>query len=384
MANISFTNLTGLPPEIATDLENINRRRRVQEALLTRNLQMPQTQMTGGKYSRAVPYSLGEGALKLVESALLRRAQNREQQILQDLGTRYQEGIKRATADVERQRTGEVPYRAPDPQGAALRASADPYLRDSEYARLLMGRVPQERGAYSQLAQAWNPVTKEMENVIIDTRGIPGENVYRLGGERYDQPFISPKDPRAMAEQEKQKKLGVREAEKIIARSQAETTIETEKFKLQNLDNTIDLAIDQAGGLTTTGIGAQLTSWIGGSPAGDLAGTLATLEAEAGFGRLQEMRDQSKTGGALGQVSERELELLKSAFASLKQSQSKDQLVRNLKKFKTQYRESWRKVNEAYRKDYGEYYMDPDTFGGSGKPAADAPIEDILNFLKNQ
>ena len=48
-----------------------------------------------------------------------------------------------------------------------------------------------------------------------------------------------------------------------------------------------------------------------------LAGYVSSLQAELAFGRLQEMREASKTGGALGQVSEKELDLLKNSLVAL-------------------------------------------------------------------
>jgi len=49
------------------------------------------------------------------------------------------------------------------------------------------------------------------------------------------------------------------------------------------------------------------------------------------------MRDASPTGGALGQVSERELAFLQSTIGNLEQSQSKEQLTYNLKRLKKIY-----------------------------------------------
>lgn len=372
-----------LPPEIAAQYDAIARRQAVNDALMQRSLQTPTTQSTGGKYARAVPYSPIQGGLNMVQAALAKRQQDRNQKALSDLATQYQEEQQRRVEELERRRMGEAPWASPDATGAALAATTDPYVSSTGYADYVSGLGRGDRGAYSQLTQAWNPDTKELENVIVDTRGIPGQNVFRLGGERYDQPFISAKDPRVSAEKKKQEALAEREAEKIIAKPRTEARIEAEQFKLENLDTTVDKAIDQAEGFGATAVGAQLTSWIGGTPAGDLAGTLATLEAEAGFGRLQEMRDSAPTGGALGQVSERELQLLTAAFQSLKQNQSKPQLIDNLNKFKGLYKESWRRINEAYKKDYGEYYMNPDSFKSKkAKPKADDPIEDILKFLE--
>jgi hypothetical protein len=49
------------------------------------------------------------------------------------------------------------------------------------------------------------------------------------------------------------------------------------------------------------------------------------------------MRDASKTGGALGAVSEKELALLESSIASLDTSQSAEQLAENLQKVYDHY-----------------------------------------------
>jgi hypothetical protein len=49
----------------------------------------------------------------------------------------------------------------------------------------------------------------------------------------------------------------------------------------------------------------------------ELAGYVTTIQATLAFDRLQRMRDESKTGGALGQVSNIELDLLKSSVAAL-------------------------------------------------------------------
>ncbi len=49
----------------------------------------------------------------------------------------------------------------------------------------------------------------------------------------------------------------------------------------------------------------------------EMAGDVKTLQANLAFDRLQDMRDRSKTGGALGQVSNIELGLLQSSVAAL-------------------------------------------------------------------
>jgi len=127
--------------------------------------------------------------------------------------------------------------------------------------------------------------------------------------------------------------------------------------RTQNLKELIAQAKTQATGMTV-GFAGNMTKGIAGTPAHDLSQTLLTLQANAGFDRLQEMRNNSVTGGALGQVSERELGLLMAAYAALEQSQSKGQFLQNLGRFEKQVDQSWKRVKLAYRLDYGEDYKE--------------------------
>lgn len=86
-----------------------------------------------------------------------------------------------------------------------------------------------------------------------------------------------------------------------------------------------------------TGFIGSALSYIPGTPAHDVAAQIDTIEAAIGFDRLQAMRDASPTGGALGQVSEMELRLLKSSLGALRQSQSREMFLQNLQRVKTHY-----------------------------------------------
>lgn len=87
----------------------------------------------------------------------------------------------------------------------------------------------------------------------------------------------------------------------------------------------------------TTGFAGDMAKNLGGSRAHDVSGMLDTIKANVGFDRLQEMRNNSPTGGALGQVSEQENKLLQATLGSVMQSQSEDQLVRNLDRLENIY-----------------------------------------------
>ncbi len=92
-----------------------------------------------------------------------------------------------------------------------------------------------------------------------------------------------------------------------------------------------------------TGFTGKVSAIVGGTDAFSLRKNLETIQANLGFDTLQRMRDASPTGGALGQVSERELDLLVSAVASLDIGQTKDRLVKNLGEVRTHY-ENWLKA----------------------------------------
>jgi hypothetical protein len=83
----------------------------------------------------------------------------------------------------------------------------------------------------------------------------------------------------------------------------------------------------------TTGVGAVLRH-MPATEAKNFAADLNTLKANIAFGELAEMRAASKTGGALGAVSDKELTLLESATGALDQEQSGANLRKNFKTIK--------------------------------------------------
>lgn len=89
--------------------------------------------------------------------------------------------------------------------------------------------------------------------------------------------------------------------------------------------------------LPATGMGATTLSGIPGTAAHDVSKLLDGIKGNIAFDKLQQMREASPTGGALGAVSERELALLQSVFGSLEQSQGTAQFKQNLQRLRTLY-----------------------------------------------
>jgi hypothetical protein len=124
------------------------------------------------------------------------------------------------------------------------------------------------------------------------------------------------------------------------AQARAETAKEaTAKADANRVIATID-QIDKemkSASLPTTGFLGSKLSAVGGTAANNIARMIETIEANVSFGKLNEMRSQSPTGGALGSVTERELALLGASVANLKQSQTEEQFRRNLQMVKNAY-----------------------------------------------
>lgn len=118
------------------------------------------------------------------------------------------------------------------------------------------------------------------------------------------------------------------EAEAAAAESRAETrqqTFETVSTSAENIRRIMSEA-----DLPTTGFAGGILANIGGTSARDVAAEIETIKANASFARLQQMREESPTGGALGQVSNVEIGLLANNIGSLEQSQSQEAFLRNL------------------------------------------------------
>ena len=87
----------------------------------------------------------------------------------------------------------------------------------------------------------------------------------------------------------------------------------------------------------TTGLIGTLASSLPGTPAHSVFTSLQSVKAQIGFDKLQQMRDASPTGAALGPVSDFENRLLQATYGSLEQSQDYDQFVHNLERVKKIY-----------------------------------------------
>ncbi len=184
------------------------------------------------------------------------------------------------------------------------------------------------------------PGTPEYQSAMLEAVRRPGTSVsirqmgavpphYRAVYDEAGNPVRLEPLPGGKAAQEAEEAAKAEETRKALQEQQAGIVTET-------IDDA--LKIIQDGDVPVTGwwsLGQNLPA----GPAVDAARLLDTIRARTGFDELQRMRAASPTGGALGQVSERENILLQSVVGSLDLAQNEQQLVKTLNRIRTLYDE---------------------------------------------
>lgn len=177
---------------------------------------------------------------------------------------------------------------------------------------------------------------------------------------------------------ETNKAVGDAEGKRIGSIDKVGRTLQAALGRTGNVTEAIGTARKQSG-FFTTGFSGALLSKVPGTKGYDLARTIETIKANIGFDKLQQIRAESPTGGALGPVSDFENRLLQATVASLEQSQSREQFQKNLTLVEQQYARSMEAMQLAYQEDlarFGPTAMPPPAAGSSGAaPVAPAGVQ---------
>jgi len=96
-----------------------------------------------------------------------------------------------------------------------------------------------------------------------------------------------------------------------------------------------------------TGTAGALASNIPGTEARDARELAKTIGANIGFDRLAQMRAESPTGGALGNVTVQEIQRLEAVLGNIEFSQSKEQLLQNLDRLEALYTDMTNKIRRT-------------------------------------
>lgn len=145
-----------------------------------------------------------------------------------------------------------------------------------------------------------------------------------------------------------QKQQRERQVEAIEARKSVDSAIDS-----------LDRLAAEAKAIKDDGALWRVTGMVGslpnrpGSEAADVQAKLETLRSQVGFSVLQAMRDASKTGGALGAISDRENSLLQNNLAALDTAQSKEAFQQSLQQIIDYAKGVKGRMNYAYQQQYG-------------------------------
>lgn len=200
------------------------------------------------------------------------------------------------------------------------------------------------------------PVQYPGQNGAAPTPLTPARGVDVIGDEMYSKATGQPVRNVGgnIAEGERQKAVGEGQGKGQLGLPKAATALRDYEIKNGLVVDEIDRALSQAGPWTTGFVG-NVGSYVAGTPAHNLSKTLIGIQSNLGFDTLQQMRENSPTGGALGSVTERELELLQSTWGSLVQSQSEEQFRHNLGRLKQIKSEYATLKRQAYERDVARF-----------------------------
>lgn len=138
-----------------------------------------------------------------------------------------------------------------------------------------------------------------------------------------------------------------------------------------NVETSLDKALGLLSPYSTGFVGARSRA-VEGSPSYNLAAELETIKANLGFDRLQQMRDSSPTGGALGAIAVQELVALQSTIANLDPNQSESQIRANIERVKTHYK-NWRSAVEQSLADEERSQSMAPAAGAASRVGSTAP-----------
>lgn len=141
-------------------------------------------------------------------------------------------------------------------------------------------------------------------------------------------------------------------AEREKSYTKAQSSLQGFEQQTKIVTDTIDNALKTISPLST-GYGSFLKD-LPNTDAGKLNNYLDTIKSNIGLDKLQNMRDNSPTGGALGQVSDMENKLLQATSGALDPKQT-DQLKTNLTVIKELYPQVLAEKRRAFEQDYGGF-----------------------------
>jgi hypothetical protein len=221
------------------------------------------------------------------------------------------------------------------------------------------------KGVYDPATKSYIPIEVQRPGMTVGGGESDSFNVavpsstavgYRRTADGKGLEFIpgGPADPEVQAKQSSVK-LSTKDIQAREAKyPQATSALKAFNAKTNKFERDIDELIANEKGLNEiTGFLAGRTDLSAMSQEGRRALALFnTITAKGGFSELQDMRNSSPTGGALGNVSNQEGKQLIDSFGALSRTQSGDDLRKSLETAKSDLQNLKQRMGEAYELTY--------------------------------
>lgn len=228
----------------------------------------------------------------------------------------------------------------------------------------ISGRPPAEQAAIRQVMQASAQGQPASVTVPASPAPIPTSAV------------VAPRGLKLQSQEEgaQEKRFGAERGALLAEKPTATLAFNDAASNLDRLAQQAESLMRHEGIGRITGIPGMIPN-VPGLAGADAQAKLDTLKSQAAFTVLQAMRQASKTGGALGQVSDREELMLANNLAALQNSQSTQALKDNLQRIVDWSRGAKGRLQNAYDMTYNEATAAPpagnSVKGNSGRRVVD-------------
>jgi hypothetical protein len=196
-------------------------------------------------------------------------------------------------------------------------------------------------------AQFGAPSNQPGIGVVQPSRVDPANNVTLA-----TEPQVSTAGAQRAGAEAEAKTTGTGEAERALDMPRARAKLAATNSKFDRLATVVQEVLDDPNLWQAVGIGKGLSS-IPGSAGADLKAKIENIQSQAGLAVLQDMRDNSSTGGAVGQVSNFEQQIFQNNIANLGNlNQSPENFRDQLRKLKAFSEGSKERFSAAFESLY--------------------------------
>ena len=166
---------------------------------------------------------------------------------------------------------------------------------------------------------------------------------------------IAPKTERKTVAMVDSPSLPLKERQQLLlVKPQEQAATTSISTRMRDINDLVDGVLSNQKGLkAATGFGGQAFSMVGGTEAVNARRDLESIKSLISLAEISKMRAESKTGGAVGNMTEKEWPRFEVISGSLEQDQTFEKVVSNLRKLKGLTKETQESMLRKYDSVYG-------------------------------